>query len=293
MSEDLIGHHFEAAGVRGWLHARRLGAEAECGWDADEPVVLASVVKVPLVLEFARQVAAGQLDPRDRVRIGARDRLGGTGTAGCADDVELSLRDAAYFAMTVSDNTAADVLCDRVGLDNVRSLVRELGLVRTRIAGAPRDIVASMIEDAGGAERFAELFRKFSADRVLAMRALDPGWTNASTPREMTALLEHLWSEPGEAAARVRQWMGQQVFWSRLGGAFGPEVRVSGKTGTLPCIRNEIGVVEYPDGTRFAVAVFTRSASLVQRQPAIEQAIGAAAAAAVGRLRGESDQSAP
>ncbi|MGA6166147.1 serine hydrolase [Amycolatopsis magusensis] len=281
---------FETAGVRGWLHARRLGSVAECGVHADEPVVLASVVKVPLVLEFARQVAAGQLDPRDRVRIGVRDRLGGSGTAGCADDVELSLRDAAYFAMTVSDNTAADVLCDRVGLDNVRSLLRELGLTRTRITGAPRDIVASMVEDAGGAERFAELFRTFSADRVLAMRALDTGWTNASTPREMTSLLEQLWADEGEAARQVRQWMGQQVFWSRLGGAFPPEVRVSGKTGTLPCIRNEIGVAEYPDGARFAVAVFTRSDSLVQRQPAVERAIGAAAAAAVGRLR---DQPSP
>lgn len=38
---------------------------------ADEPVVIASIFKVLLVLEFARQVAAGQLDPRARVRVTA------------------------------------------------------------------------------------------------------------------------------------------------------------------------------------------------------------------------------
>lgn len=61
---------FEKVGVRGFLHAHQLGSTAEVSLDADAPVVLASVVKVPLVLEFARQVAAGQLDPADRVRAG-------------------------------------------------------------------------------------------------------------------------------------------------------------------------------------------------------------------------------
>ncbi|AIJ25509.1 beta-lactamase class A [Amycolatopsis methanolica 239] len=113
--------------MRGWLHARCLDCGGETGHHPDEPVVLASVVKVPLVLELARQVAAGQLDPADRLRVTAADRLSGTGTAGCADDVEMSLRDAAFSALSVSDNTAADLLFDRVGLDNVRSLLRELG----------------------------------------------------------------------------------------------------------------------------------------------------------------------
>ena len=66
--------------------------------------------KVLLVLEFARQAMAGQLDPRERVRITAEHRLGGWGTSGCLDDVELSLRDLAHFAMSVSDNTSADLL---------------------------------------------------------------------------------------------------------------------------------------------------------------------------------------
>jgi beta-lactamase class A len=86
---------FAKVGVRGWVHARCFDCGAEAGLGADEPVVLASVVKVPLVLEFARQVAAGQLDPAARMWARAVDPLGGVGTAGCFDDVELSLRDAA------------------------------------------------------------------------------------------------------------------------------------------------------------------------------------------------------
>ncbi len=277
---------FRKAGVRGWVHARCFGCAGEHGLEADEPVVLASVVKVPLVLEFARQVAAGQLDPADRVRVRAADRLGGVGTAGCFDDVELSLRDAAFFALTLSDNTAADLLFDRVGLDNVRSLVRELGLTGTRIVGAPRDIVQSMADDLGARDpaEFAARFSTLGAAAVLHSRALDPRRTTASTPREMTRLLTLIGQDlagPAQACGWVRDVMREQVNWYRLAAAFPPEAQIWAKTGTLPGVRNEIGVIEYPDGSRYAVAVFTRTESLAQRLPEVDRAIGAAAVAAI------------
>ncbi|PXY20676.1 serine hydrolase [Prauserella muralis] len=280
---------FDAAGVHGWVHARCLGTGAETGFGADEPVVLASVIKVPLVLEFARQVAEGQLEPTDRVRVREVDRLGGTGTAGCADDVELSLRDVARFALTVSDNTAADLLFDRVGVDNVRSLLAELGLRATTVAGPPRDIVRAMASDVGAADlaEFARRFPTLTDEQLLATRALDPIRTTASTPMEMTRLLALIWSgeaAPPQACRQVRALMAQQVSWARLGAAFAPDATVAGKTGTLPCVRNEIGVVDYPDGGRYAVAVFTRGGGTRPR-PDIERAIGAAARHAVEELR--------
>jgi hypothetical protein len=153
--EEEIREVFAAVGAEGLLHAVPVGAgpgdapEAEVAVGADEPIVIASLVKILLVLEFARQAAAGQLDPRERVRVTAADRLGGWGTAGCADDVELSLRDLAFFAMSVSDNTAADLLLARVGLDTVRLLAGELGLTGIRLVGGPRDVLESMLADVG------------------------------------------------------------------------------------------------------------------------------------------------
>ncbi|WP_062986322.1 serine hydrolase [Nocardia anaemiae] len=281
---------FGKAGVRGWVHARCFDCTGEVGLGSDEPVVLASVVKVPLVLEFARQVVAGQLDPTDRVRATAADRLGGVGTAGCLDDVEFSLRDAAFFALTVSDNTAADLLFDRVGLDNVRSLVRELGLTETRIVGSPRHVLQTMAEDIGASDtaEFARRFPTLSVSEVLGTRAMDPLRTSASTPRDMTRLLTLLGQDrAGDPAACrwVRELMGQQLNWHRLAAAFPPEVSVWGKTGSLPAIRNEIGLVAYPGGSRYAVAVFTRADTLAQRLPEVDHAIGAAARSAIHRIR--------
>lgn len=255
--------------MRGFLHVRRLGSPACVGVAADAPVVLASVVKVALAFEFARQVEAGLLDPTDRVRATAADRLGGSGSAGFADDVEYSLRDAALLALSVSDNTAADLLFDRVGVENVRSLLAELGLTRTTIIGAPRDLLRTIIEDTAAG---------------VPLRALDPLRTTASTPREMTGLLSAIWSDD-IAGAQVREWLSAQVSWHRLTAGFPPDVAVAAKTGTMPGIRNEIGIATYPDGLSYAIAVFTVGGAETLRRPDIDRAIGDAARAAVEQLR--------
>jgi beta-lactamase class A len=288
--EERLGAVFAAAGAEGALHAVDIDGSGEAGCRPDEPVVVASVFKVLLVLEFARQSEAGQLDPRERIRVGADRRLGGWGTGGCLDDVELSLRDLAHFAMAVSDNTAADLLMERVGQDTVALLAAELGLVNTRIVGGPRQLLESMLAEVGARDEreFAAVFPALPPERVRALGVHDPARTNASTPRDMTRLLRMVWRDeagPPRACAQVRDLMARQVFRHRLPAGFGDGVRVTAKTGTLPGLHNEVGVAEFPDGGRYAVAVFARTPDLVANHTQTDVAIGAAARTAVDLLR--------
>jgi beta-lactamase class A len=282
---------FDAAGVDAQLHAMKIDTGAEIAVRADEQVVLASIFKILLVLEFARQAAAGQLDPAERVVVRAEDRLGGWGTSGCADDAELSLRDLAYFAMSVTDNTAADLLLRRVGPDVLPLLVAELGLTRTRITGGPRQLLESMYADVGAANdaEFVKIFPALPEERIRALRIFDPERTTSSTPREITRLLGMIWRDeagPAPANAMVRDLMARQIFWTRIASGFPPEVRVSAKTGTLPGLHMEAGVAEYPDGGRYAIAIFARTRRLTARRIDVDLAMGEAARTAVEALRG-------
>jgi beta-lactamase class A len=56
---------------------------------------------------------------------------------------------------------------------------------------------------------------------------------------------------------------------------------VAGKTGTLPTLRHEVGVVQTPDRRRYAVAVFTLARSTAFSLPQVDAAIGASARVAV------------
>ena len=92
-----------------------------------------SAIKVPVLLELFRQAEAGRLRLDERVEVRAADRAGGSGVLQHFGDgtAALSLRDLAVLMIVLSDNTATNLLIDRVGMENVNRTLREMGFSRT------------------------------------------------------------------------------------------------------------------------------------------------------------------
>lgn len=277
-------------GARAWVHGIDLDhpeREVVCG--ADDPVVAASVFKLPVLVEMCRQISVGTLAGEQRVRIGADERrtLGGIGLSVMLDEVELSLRDLAVLMMSVSDNRATDVICDLVGLDAVATLLQQLDLPGTVIPGDCQWLFDSIEQDMAGQDWDA--IEPGPDDPRLSVRAVTPLETIRTTPRESTTLLGKLWRDedlPADACALARHILGLQVWPHRLATAFPDDsVKLSGKTGTFGPVRNEVGVAEFPDGQRLAIAVFLNSGSASGRQRDADRAIGRIGAVVVEQLR--------
>ena len=287
-----IADIFTRAGAVGFLHAREIGVadgpEIEVG--ADEPVVLASVFKILVLVAYVRAVESGDLDPTERTTVTARYRTGGVGTAGFSDDVEASWRDLALNMMSMSDNAATDVIYHRLGAEAVREGITHLGIESTHHIGCWEELFDSVVADLGGTadSDLEELLGGATPEQIWGLRILEPARTSGSTPRDVTTLLNALWTDtaaPAAASATARDIMAQQIWPHRLSSAFPAEVKIAAKTGTLPSWRNEAGVITYPDGRQYAVAVFTRAESLAERQPRVDASIGQAALAAIEHLR--------
>ncbi|WP_084338053.1 serine hydrolase [Actinomadura oligospora] len=285
-----IERAFAEAGVSGRLHAVDIDTGRELGVGADDPVVLASVYKVPLLVAFLRLAARGVLDPSEQVTLRPDERTeGGTGLSVMLDDVTMSLRDLACLMITVSDNAAADALYARVGRDEINAALEALGLRGVHVTGDGRDLFGALLADSGAAD-LGELWQRLDEPGMIdRLGSLDPSRTSDGTPRELTRLLSMIWRDeaaPAAECALMRRLLGLQVWPHRLSSGFPrDDVRVSGKTGTLLTLRNEIGVVEYPDGGRYAVAVFTRASEPVAVAPRADAVIGTAARIAVEALR--------
>ena len=293
---DEILRAFDDAGVRGLLHAVDIDTGAEFGIDADEQVVSASVFKLPILVELCRQYEAGLLQPTERVLVpaGSFPVGGGPGISGMVDDVEMSLRDLSLLMMSVSDNRATDVIASRIGLDSVNRMLRGFGFSQTAVdfdcAGLFRTITEDLGMDMASLE---ERIRVHGYDDGLigAMRAIRcaaPAETDRTTPRETTRLLSAIWRDEligPAAAAEARRILGQQVWPHRLTSGFpDSRIRVSGKTGTVMFVRNEAGVVEFPDGVRLAIAVFLQEPHPEIRNPDADRVIGTAASIAARHL---------
>ncbi|SFS63128.1 serine hydrolase [Saccharopolyspora flava] len=290
-TEQRIREVLADAGAQGWVHAVRLGGGGhELGSGADDLVVTASVYKLPLLVALARAFDAGTLDPRETIRLDPTACTPGpTGVAIFQDPVRLSWRDLAASMVSVSDNAAADVILGAIGLDAVTETLADLGLERTRVVGGTADANAALVREMGAssaAEAFALLADN---DAARTVRAYDPSYASATTPREMTRLMELIWADAvasPQQCAFVRRLLGQQAWMHRVRAGFPFRgVQVSGKTGTIGAVRNEVSVVEFDGEAPVAVAVFTLAARADPALPRVDEAIAECARLAVTDLR--------
>ena len=290
--EQDIRHKFADAGVRGWLHARPLTGPTtrEVSVDADVPVVMASVYKLPLLVAFCRLVDEGDIDPREPVEVPVEGRtLGPTGLSAFRDPVTMSWRDLACSMVTVSDNTAADVILKRVGLPWLERTLRQLGLSQTTILSGTAEVHQGLAAQTN-TDSFAAAFSALTSnDHDFAVSAYDPALASSTTPREMTLLLRRVWSNEAASPAQcefARELLFGQAWQHRLRSGFPYDgVRVAGKTGTLGAVRNEVGVVQFHGEAPVAVAVFTHAARADAALPLADRVIGDTARLAVTRLR--------
>jgi beta-lactamase class A len=300
-----IAEGFDRAGCGVSLHALDLRSGATLGIAADAPVVLASVFKVLVSLEFYAQAQAGRLDPTRRLLIGPdRVTAGGAGIAEFQDPVDISLRDLCGLMLTISDNTATDRLIEILGLDAINARAGRCGCAATVIESDLQTLFDGIGRDMGFADyatwaaaqtgALGEEALRLSTDpvRIDACAAYDAHRTNRSTARDMTRLLQAIWADdaaPPQACARVRAAMARQVS-TRIGRALPASASLAAKTGSLTGrVCNEIGVVTLKDGRAFALAVFTRAHRPYERAASIEAAMASGAAAAISALAGAAE----
>ena len=288
-----LARTFDEAGVDGFFHALDLSNGNQLGHQAESYVIPASVFKLPVLLELFRQQEAGELDASTPVPVPVGDRAPGPfGISIMQDPLSMSLRDLAWLMIGISDNAATDVVCQHVGLDKVNKSLVALGILDTTIAGDCRDLFATMLEDLG-VDSFEAITQPLAPEVAYGLRDLDPQRAaSRTTPKDITRLLQLIWEDeaaPAAACAETRRILNAQVWPHRLASGFADldEVVTGGKTGTLPGIRNEVGVVQYPDGGRYAVACFTRSRTITNKDAAQDAVIGRAARFAVDALRAQ------
>ncbi len=107
--------------------------------NADHPMKTASVGKLLLLVEVARQCAEGEL--RGATLLGRDPELwvADSGIWQHLDVESLSIHDLCVLIAGVSDNLASNVLLKRVGFRKLRDLAGSLGLVHTALLDYVRD----------------------------------------------------------------------------------------------------------------------------------------------------------
>jgi beta-lactamase class A len=95
---------------------------------ADVQFPTASTIKIAILYELMKQAEEGRVRLDVPEPLPESARVGGSGVLFELRAPVLSLRDVATLMVLVSDNTATNVLIDRLGMDRINGRMRQLGL---------------------------------------------------------------------------------------------------------------------------------------------------------------------
>ena len=116
------------------LHVKSLNTGEVIERDADAIFPTASCIKVFVLLELMRRVAADDFALEQTIPILPEQQVGGSGVLkDLSPGTMLPLRDVATLMIVLSDNTATNMLVDLLGLAAINRNIRSLGLQHTTL----------------------------------------------------------------------------------------------------------------------------------------------------------------
>lgn len=229
-----------------WIYAKNLETGKTYNLRGDERVRTASTIKLPIMVETYFQVNEGKLNWTDELMLTRQNKQGGSGVLGeFSDGSKLDLRTAKNLMIVVSDNTATNLILDKVTSDAVNARMESLGF---------KDIRSMRKINGGGDARIADE----GVNRLFGI--------GASSPVEMVKLLEML--EFGkviskEASKDMIETLKRQQYKDGIGRNALDTIPVASKSGSLDRLRSDVGII-YTRRGRIAMAITVDDMPVVQ-----------------------------
>jgi beta-lactamase class A len=229
-----------------WIYAKNLDSGKEYSFKGSEKVRTASTIKLPIMTEVFHQIADGKIKWTDEFVLSKDNKQGGSGVLSeFSDGIKIDLKTAVNLMITISDNTATNLVIDKVSSNNVNAFMKQLGLNDT--------LSLRKIGGGGDAKAWDEPVNKLFGIGV-------------SSPKDMVSLLEKL--EKGEvvskeASAEMIAILKRQQYTDGLGRNLLDTVPIASKSGSLDRLRSDVGII-YTRRGRIAIAITCDDNPVVQ-----------------------------
>lgn len=197
----------------------------------NEVFAQASSIKITVLADLYLQGEQGRLKLTDLYTVQSSDLVPDSDIMnGLTPGVtRVTLRDLATMMVAVSDNSATNVLIDRVGMGNVNTMLDSLGLGHTRLRR-----------------------------KMMDLEAAKQGRENVSTPREMMTLLDAIYHGKllnKESTADFFKMLStnKDSFIPRY---LPPDLKIANKPGELEAVRNDSGII-FVEGRPYVICAMT------------------------------------
>ena len=216
----------------------------------------ASLIKLPVMMEYYRQVDAGQLSPTQRIELTEADKVPGSGilTEHFSAGAQLPLEDIVRLMIRYSDNTATNMVLDAIGLESTAATMKALGWPETQI--------------------HSQVYRRSTSFAPQRSQKYGLGSTTASDMLEILVAL-HLGDltsaelkDSGKKQLPIGESSRQKMLAhlssceddTKLGRYLPTGATLANKTGAVSRVRTDAGIIRYRDHTILAVVLTSNNA---------------------------------
>lgn len=196
----------------------------------DDPMPTASLIKFPVMIEAYRQAADKTIDLDQHVTLKASDKVPGSGilTGHFSEGTTFPIRDAVHLMIAFSDNTATNLVLDKIGIGATAATMERMGYPNTKI--------------------HSKVYRRDTS--LFPERSKEFG-LGSTTAAEMVRLCEALHKhelvskEASEAMLGHMRACDDKDKFPRF---LPPGTKIAFKTGTVDEVRTAAGIIDCPGG---------------------------------------------
>lgn len=207
-------------------------------------VPAASIIKVPIMVEVMEQAVAGRINLLTLHSLKATDKTSGAGALNARPvGSKISVLDLVRLMISVSDNTATNILIDKVGAKAVNTKMKRLGLSNLQLNRKMMDTVA-----------------------------VAKGFENYVTPTEINALFRQIYLKKVASPAQcdlmiaILKSCDDATTFRKL---LPKDLLMAHKTGELAYVRGDAGIIFA--GVPFVISVFVEGTTTKEAEEIIGQ----------------------
>ena len=244
---------------------------------------MASVFKVPILVEVLAQIKEGKFTLEDEISIKKTEQHLGSGMLSDLDapGIKLSLRNLINLMMMISDNSATDIFLTKVEPENINKRLRSYGIEEITVNRTCQHLIMDFVgldyEKYKGLslDEFSKVYRAEKEKNPEAFKEASKKFSqimkDQSTPRAMNRLLEKIYKKDildDESCDLILSIMLKcQTGERRISGDLPRRTRIVHKTGTIGGTVNDSGIIYLPDNLgHVALTVFTKDMTLKTKE---------------------------
>ena len=195
----------------------------------DKSISSASTIKLPIVVAFLQDVDQGKIGLEEQLTM-TEDVIGdGSGNMRYEKPgSKFSALETANKMMTISDNTATNMLVKRLGgMETLNQRFAKMKLTQTRLRNPLPDLTGT---NTTSAEDLGNLLAEIDSGDLLSLRARD----------RLLHIMENIAND------------------SLLPQGLEPEALIAHKTGDIKSVLADVGMIDMPNGKRYIASIFVK-----------------------------------